>query len=176
MDVMIDLETMGVGNNAAIVSIAAVRFDIQTGKTYEFFEVNVDLNSSLNKGFKVSGSTILWWLSQSAEARGSLVLAPSINIEEALTKFAEFLRPDDILWSNGLRFDIALLDDAYQLLNMKIPWDFHNERDVRTLVAFAPGIKDRCIKENKNEKHIALNDCLLQILYCSEIYNKIKLV
>jgi DNA polymerase III epsilon subunit-like protein len=176
MDVMIDLETMGVGNNSAIVSIAAVRFDIQTGKTHEFFETNIDLNSSLKKGFKVSGSTILWWLSQSEEARGSLVLAPSIDIEEALTEFAEFLRPDDVLWSNGLRFDIALLEDAYQLLNMKIPWDFHNERDVRTLVAFAPGVKDRYIQESKSQKHIALNDCLFQIQYCSEIYNKIKLV
>lgn len=176
MDVMIDLETMGVGNNSAIVSIAAVRFNIVTGKTYDYFDVKIDLDSCLKKGFKVSGRTILWWLCQDAEARGSLAIGPSISIEEALTEFSKFLRPDDVLWSNGLRFDIALLEDAYQLLNMKIPWDFHNERDVRTLVAFAPGVKDRYIQESKSQKHIALNDCLFQIQYCSEIYNKIKLV
>jgi len=68
-DVMLDLETMGKKSNAAIVSIGAVEFDIETGKTgREFYKV-VDLQSCLDLGLKVEASTIYWWLMQSEAAR-----------------------------------------------------------------------------------------------------------
>lgn len=35
-DIMVDLESMGVGNNPALIQIAAVQFDINTGKLVTF--------------------------------------------------------------------------------------------------------------------------------------------
>ena len=60
---------------------------------------------------------------------------------EVLTDFTGFCSYDYEIWGNSPRFDLGILQDAYRALNMKIPWDFRKERDVRTLVSFIPEIK-----------------------------------
>jgi len=174
-NVMIDIETLGNVSNSVIVSIGAVKFDIATGETGECLYQTVDIDSCLKKGMVVTGSTIRWWLSQSEEARNELINGMNVPIEGALNNLSQFIQPTDIVWSNGLRFDISLLSDAYNLIGKPIPWEFRNERDVRTLVSFAPEIKRRKVEEYKSTTHHALFDCILQIQYCSEIYNKINL-
>ena len=89
-EIMLDLETMGTGPDAAIIAIAAVEFDRETGKLgREFYEV-VDLASAMAAGSTVEASTILWWMQQSDEARGEFRRA-GIEIREALIRFAVWL-------------------------------------------------------------------------------------
>lgn len=171
---MIDIETLGVVSGSVIVSVGAVKFDIERGEYGPYFYQIVDIDSCLKRGLKVSGSTIKWWLKNSEEARNE-VAQQGNDLKEVLKDLSLFIEKDDIVWSNGVRFDIALLEDAYAACELDVPWNFRNERDVRTLVSFAPGVKDRCIKENNGIEHNALEDCKLQIKYCTEIYNKIKL-
>lgn len=58
-NVMLDLETMGSGSKAAIVSIGAVLFDPMTGETgAEFYQV-VSLNSSAHYG-ELDPGTVIW--------------------------------------------------------------------------------------------------------------------
>ncbi|CAM7540570.1 3'-5' exoribonuclease Rv2179c-like domain-containing protein [Citrobacter freundii] len=71
---MVDLETMGSGPDAPIVSIGAVYFDPSTGNTgAEFYQV-VSLESSMSFGMKPDASTIQWWLKQSSEARSAILV------------------------------------------------------------------------------------------------------
>lgn len=49
-NVMLDLETMGSGPRAAIVTIGAVFFDPMTGELGEEFEAAIDLRSSAKYG------------------------------------------------------------------------------------------------------------------------------
>lgn len=44
---MVDLETMGNGPYAPVISIGAVFFDLKTGETGEDFSVNISLESSM---------------------------------------------------------------------------------------------------------------------------------
>ncbi|EAZ1146628.1 3'-5' exoribonuclease, partial [Salmonella enterica] len=44
---MVDLETMGNGPYAPVISIGAVFFDPNTGETGEDFSVNISLESSM---------------------------------------------------------------------------------------------------------------------------------
>ncbi|WP_250663324.1 3'-5' exonuclease, partial [Escherichia coli] len=69
---MVDLETMGNGPYAPVISIGAVFFDPNTGETGEEFSVNISLESSMRYRARPDASTILWWLEQSEEARKSL--------------------------------------------------------------------------------------------------------
>jgi len=146
-DVMIDIETMGAISNSVIVSIGAVRFDMKSGKIGPSFYVNVDIDSCLKHGLKVTGSTIKWWLTNSKEAREE-VAKNGVELNVALEEFSNFFLKDDCVWSNGVRFDIALLEDAYIACDLTVPWNF---------------------------AHNAIDDCLLQIKYCSEIYNKLNI-
>lgn len=57
-NLMVDLETMGMGSCAAIVAIGAVFFDPTTGETGAAFYQAVDLSSSMSAGGTVNGETI----------------------------------------------------------------------------------------------------------------------
>ena len=171
---MIDIETFGDTSNSVIVSIGAIRFDMETGELFEQFYDRIDIDSCLKAGLKINGSTLRWWLTRNEESRQEVAKAGS-ELAKVLHNFGTFINEEDTIWSNGLRFDVSLLEDAYRILDLKVPWDFHNERDVRTLMAFDDTIKERYVKENKGIHHHPIDDCKLQIKYCSEIYNKLKL-
>lgn len=69
MDVMLDLETMGNGPDAAIVAVGAIEFDATAGTLGRTFYRGVNLETSVRGGGKIDASTVMWWLRQNDEAR-----------------------------------------------------------------------------------------------------------
>jgi DNA polymerase III epsilon subunit-like protein len=61
---MLDLETLGNKSNSAILSIGAVEFDLETGETGREFYQRIDLQSCIDKGLIINGSTFYWWITQ----------------------------------------------------------------------------------------------------------------
>jgi DNA polymerase III epsilon subunit-like protein len=61
---MLDLETLGTGNNACILSIGAVKFDpfgegLQDDSRFEVF---IDPQSCTDAGLVIDASTVMWWM------------------------------------------------------------------------------------------------------------------
>jgi len=173
-DVMLDLETMGNKSNAAIVSIGAVEFNLETGETgREFYKV-VDLQSSLDYGLNVNGSTIYWWLQQSEAAR-KRICEKGDNLAGVLGEFNLWMQ-DCVekvkIWGNGARFDIGILEDAYVACQLETPWYFRSEMDVRTLVALKPEIK--ATFPNIGVEHDPIDDCKHQIGYCCATWRSLN--
>ena len=154
---MLDLETMGTKSNSAIISIGAVEFDILTGKTGREFYRNVSLQSCISLGLIVDADTIMWWMEQSQAARKSLTEGEVISINQALVDFREFCNKEYQIWGNSARFDLGLMQDAYNKANIDIPWDFRKEKCVRTLVSFNPEVKKNL--DFKGTAHNALAEC-----------------
>lgn len=80
MDVMIDIETLGTGKDAAIIQIGAVAFEpVSGGKIYnqemKIFSVMVDPADALANGATVTIETLRFWLNQPEAAR-KLVFGP----------------------------------------------------------------------------------------------------
>jgi len=173
-DVMLDLETMGNKSNTALVSIGAVEFNLETGETgREFYKV-IDLQSCLDLGLKVNGSTIYWWLQQSEAAR-KRICEKNEHLSTVLGAFNVWMQDcvDKVkIWGNGARFDIGILEDAYVACQLKTPWYFRSEMDVRTLVAFAPYIKANY--PMLGVEHDPIDDCKHQIGYCVEIWHQLN--
>lgn len=174
---MIDIETLGKRPGCVITSIGAVEFDMNSGELGREFYENIDIQSCLDLGMFVQGSTIEWWFNQPKEAQCSL-FNNTKNISEVLFNFKKFiqeLKPTNLMiWGNSNRFDLGIIAQAYHLAKHKeIPWKYVNERDVRTLVSMNPTIK-------KNEpfvgvKHNPIDDCKHQIKYCSKIWNLVNI-
>ena len=174
--VMVDLETMGRDFNAVITSIGAVEFDIETGKTGREFYKKVDIQSCLDKGLRVNGPTIEWWLMQSEAARIEIAKGDGLHLQQVLHEFKLYLEELGCnsvqIWGNGVSFDVVILTNAYEACGLKEPWNFRNERDVRTLVSFAPELK--VAQPNTGVEHHPIDDCKFQIGYCSAIWNKLS--
>jgi len=175
-DVMIDLETLGNKSNSALLSIGAVEFNIEKGKTGREFYKIIDLQSCLDVGLKINASTFYWWLQQNQGARDAVCIKDKLKLETVLHMFKGWFEDciEDVqIWGNGARFDIGLLEDAYVACGyQEMPWKFRGERDVRTLVSFAPEIKENY--PFAGTLHNPIDDCKHQIGYCVETWNKLN--
>lgn len=174
---MLDLETLGHCSNAAILSIGAVEFDLKTGETGREFYQRIDLQSCIDKGLIINGSTFYWWITQNEKARQEVAKGGE-NLIDVLLSFKQFTLAlgDFQIWGNGVRFDVGILEDAYVACGIQeMPWNFRNERDVRTLVSFAPNIKEQIHFPSTSILHSPIDDCKYQIEYCSAIWNKLKI-
>jgi hypothetical protein len=180
-DIMVDIETLGTEPDSAIISIAAVSFDLRTGAIGEKFLVNIDVKSNVEAGRKVNPDTLAWWIDNFGDVFAKWCNEDKVPLSVALIDFAGWLHEQvgDLksyqIWGNSNRFDLGILADAY---NHNNPWHFRGERDVRTLEMFDEYSTKSFIKEefkNKGEDlHNPLTDCLIQIAYCSKIYNNLK--
>ncbi|HBQ8077897.1 TPA: 3'-5' exoribonuclease [Klebsiella pneumoniae] len=180
--VMVDLETMGKKNNAPIVAIGAVVFDPSTGSIGESFYKVVCLESSVNWGAVIDPSTVIWWLKQSSEARSAIVNDDAIPLQDALLQFREFVS-DNVaggskkaqVWGNGASFDNSILRSSYDCIAEDYPWEYWNDRDVRTMVELGQAISfdPQTTIPFEGSRHNALADAIHQARYVSAIWQRI---
>ena len=180
--VMVDLETMGNKQDAPIVAIGAVVFDPATGSIGESFYKVVSLESSVNWGAKMDPSTVIWWLKQSSEARSAIVNDDAIPLHDALLQFGEFIfenipggRKKAQVWGNGASFDNCILRSSFDFIAEEYPWEYWNDRDVRTIVELgkAIGIDPKKTIPFEGERHNALADAIHQTRYVSAIWQRL---
>ncbi|WP_010603982.1 3'-5' exonuclease [Pseudoalteromonas maricaloris] len=181
IDVMTDLETMSTSSNAALVSIGACFFDPLNGDIGASFEISVDLTTSA-KLCEMDAETVLWWLERSDEARRKLLAHDVLPLAEALGEFDQWVSQiEDIdtrtVWGNGATFDNTILRNAYKACGMQAPWQFRNDRDVRTVVDLGRRLFNFDPKKEipfEGTRHSALDDAIHQAKYVSAIIQKLN--
>ena len=173
---MIDIETMSTAQNALILSVSACYFNPKTGDIGEKFDEQINLQSSLNANRNVDANTLVWWMSQDDAAREQFKnINRAKSMTEVLTDFAKFVDRRALVWGNGSSFDLGILTTAYAKCKIKLPWDFWNERDVRTIVQVGR-MFDFNPKQDmpfKGVRHNALDDSIHQAKYVSAIFQRI---
>jgi exodeoxyribonuclease VIII len=170
-DIMLDLETMGNNNDAAIVAIGAVKFNLKTYELGEEFYYAIDLESSMKSGGTVNADTIMWWIRQSSAAKSALS-TKVVRIENALCKFSDYVKKPDSnrhVWGNGATFDNVILSSAYQRFDMEVPFTYKDERCYRTVRRLFPLIE----KESVGTKHNALDDAKSQAIHLLKILKSV---
>lgn len=163
---MLDIETMGNTSKAAIISIAAVYFD-ETGTGRSLYH-KVSLESSVAAGLEMDADTVMWWLRQDEEARKEFKTKGD-PLYYVLRKINDFINRDALVWGNGATFDNVILANAFQKVNMQVPWKFYNNRCFRTLKNLFPVE----MRENK-VKHNALEDAKWQAEYAAKVLQLLK--
>ncbi|MBM6478208.1 3'-5' exoribonuclease [Raoultella ornithinolytica] len=180
--IMVDMETMGKKSNAPIVSIGAVLFDPATGILGETFYKVVSLESSVSWGAEIDPSTVIWWLKQSPEARSAIANDDAIKLDDALLMFTDFVldnvtggRKKAQVWGNGATFDNTILRSSFDLACLDCPWDYWNDRDVRTMVELGRtiGFDPKTAIPFEGDRHNALADAQHQARYVSAIWQRL---
>lgn len=178
-DIMIDLETLSTRNDAAILSIGACFFDLQSGDIGGTFHRHISIDDSELRGH-ISADTVKWWLTQSDDARA--MIANNKNgkkLAGALFDFREFVpsKKDMKLWSNGATFDLVIIRNALDRHGITAPWQYWQERDTRTIVDTAEritGINAAKSIEFDGIKHDALSDAIHQAKYVSKAFELLQ--
>lgn len=181
-NIMLDLETMGKGSNAAIVAIGAAFFDPVTGELGERFYKRIWLASAAKYG-EIDASTVSWWLTQSDEARAEINHEDSTSLRQAIIDFSKFVDFENEeafkqlrVWGNGCTFDNVIIANAYKQLKLQKPWSYAGDMDVRTIVELGRKLLDFDPKKDmpfEGERHNALADAIHQAKYVSAIYQRL---
>jgi exodeoxyribonuclease VIII len=142
MQIMLDIETMGNGSQAAIIAIGAVAFDLNG--VYAKFYAQCSLESSVDAGLVMDPSTVIWWLKQSDQARAAFnsnEIADTLGA--ALSQFSGFCWENQVsgMWGNGATFDNVIMSNAYRLTGLEQPWKFWHDRCYRTIKSLYPSVK-----------------------------------
>ena len=169
---MLDIETMSTDNNALVVSISAVQFDMTTGEIGAEFEIGLDQKQQLEKGAEMDIETVNWWSKQDKEAIEALSRIVPRDVDEALKQFNDFIKLNFKpiskikLWGNGATFDNVIVRNLYKRHSIDFVIPYYADMDVRTL-CYLKKINPRSF-EFKGIKHNGIDDCKHQINYCTQ--------
>lgn len=166
--VMIDTETLATTPDAVIMSLGAVRFDLETGEIDEAnaFYASISIQSNLDIGRRISQDTLNWWLKQDPQAQ-AVFHEKKMSLGDALVDFETWMNgKEHKMWSNGADFDLPLVSSAYEALGMKAPWKFWDQKCFRTFKEL-PGAG--VVRKPAATAHHALIDAVDQARMAIEI-------
>ena len=159
INIVVDVETLSLESDAAIISIAAVPFNpvVDELNSFDVFQVRpegaseplsefyevVNATSCALQGMHIDMETVNWWSRQKPEAKAELLSRQPLNIGEAMNAFHNYLEgmkkaydADIVMWSQGSDFDFPIIANAYNkvLKGTRLPWDYRDKRDARSIV------------------------------------------
>lgn len=173
-NVMLDIETLGKGSNAVILSIGATKFDPWGhGKIDDSFYVAIDPESCQALGLKLDASTVMWWMGdERTEARSKMTRETRVGLPEALYGFNDWFGPDSLpVWGNGSMFDNVIMGSAFRACNIDQPWKFWDDKCYRTVKGLAPSVK----LERQGTFHNALDDAISQSLHLRKLFFSLRI-
>ena len=140
--IVIDLETLSAKPNAMITSIGLATV-FQRGSDISVSDVVSERNISLESYSKYEGQfhmsplTVEWWLQQSKEAQDAMFAKPvplEMALQSVLTYILSMSDSYEIsVYGFGSTFDIQILEHAFSVTGMTVPWGYRNVRCLRTL-------------------------------------------
>lgn len=157
---MIDLETLGLGPRAKILSIGIVNFNPLAMTEAQSYLRGIYLEPDITaQTYRTADeSTVTWWKSQDENLIPRGTMDPGI----ACIKIEKFLHTHSkppMLWAQGTDFDISKFESFYEeYLPGEFPWKYNSKRDLRTLISVCPHVE---WPEN-HQKHNALADAQCQ--------------
>jgi hypothetical protein len=135
---VIDIETLGVEPDSAIISIGAVvmNSDGDTGRLLlcqSMFEESINVEDAKRYG-KAYEDTVKWWDTQAAAVRAKVMGGTRTSLA-VCTRLHAWITASipDLVWANSPSFDLEMLKRTFRLHGLTIPWSFRQERCSRTL-------------------------------------------
>lgn len=134
MQLVLDLETLGTGDNAAVVSIGAA-FVGGPSAVWRILPFE-----AMSHG-ETTQSTLDWWAKQCPAAREELTGIHTT--EQAVLELKEWalfngFGRSSTIWGKGPSFDCVLLKNAMYRVRVTPFWQFWQERCVRTILQMVP--------------------------------------
>lgn len=195
---MLDIETLSTKPNAVVLSIGAVEFNPETGDIIREFYQELDVQDQPDRHIDIS--TIQWWADRCKENESNLDLLAKPKLQRLSTLMVlgmldDFIndKPDSFLlynkpkfielerdefkvavWACDPDFDVAILNNLYESVNIRCPWRYNEPKSVRTIRLLAE-MKGITLPKAK-ASHNALEDCIRQAKEVSTFIKKISKV
>lgn len=191
---MLDLETLGVGHDARILSVGVQRFNLEARALGPVLYLPVIDNKGI-----IDPATVAWWMDRNEAGRLAIVSSllsedveskPAFVIDAICSFFGNYTEPfdgsvdveplsDDVgkveyLWSNGPTFDEIILRRFFDRYGQghRFPAHFRTSRCFRTAVDLAGLRREDFAKPTV--PHHALQDATAQVLSLFSAVNRLS--
>lgn len=190
--IVFDTETLGIRENAIVLSIGAVAFEMEPGTKNDYdryildgFHVKFSIKDQLHTWKRsVDEGTVEWWKGQSEEAKKILKPSPNdVTMAEGLTQLNDWIKSIDgykwnssYVWSRGTYFDFPKMESMYHQAGVKCGFNTWKIRDVRTYIDILTGVDNGKYDPDRQPEnfiaHDALHDAAMDAYRMVEIFNK----
>ncbi|KQN09799.1 hypothetical protein ASE85_02340 [Sphingobium sp. Leaf26] len=164
--IMNDIETLGTGDDALILSIGAVKFNALGD--FDSFHMAIDVDDAQRHGLTISARTVLWWMEEDkADARRALLALKRHPLLTVLDDYRAWYGEKSLpTWGNGATFDNVIMRSAFRAVAQEAPWQFWHDRCYRTMKSLpgAPKLKRAGVH------HSALDDARSQARHLIKIW------
>lgn len=166
---MIDLETLGVKPNSAILTVGAIKFNPFTDdEPHDGLYLRINVDDQTEIGRTIDQGTLNWWAKQKASIRDeALGDEDRVDLSDFTKRLNKWCVGLDYLWAQGPMFDFGMLENLYEQLGQPVPWNFWQIRDSRTLFAMMPKDPRKAIQ---SDAHNALADSYYQAKCVQQTY------
>lgn len=191
IDIMVDLETLGLTADNPVIQIGALAFNLSTGEKYGDFVEYCKLDVA-ESGMFIDTNTYQWWLDENAGLLQQILakgIASGNTEKQMIQKFVKWIgaialkhkisKSNIHIWGNGMLFDNAIIHGKCKRYDILYPIIYQNDRDVRTIVdlfCMKSGMtRNEVVSGFKNAsglvQHDALNDCQIQFNMVKHCYD-----
>jgi exodeoxyribonuclease VIII len=172
---MIDIETLSLRPDAAIISVGVAIFDNAQVIAADSWAIDHRCwHGHLDPG------TVQWWMQQSDEAVQFSFSGTKIDVEVALALKAYVMDHNcEEIWANDPNFDLVILESWWRRLNIEWPFKFWTYRAYKTLVAITQEITniDYRSRQPKFTAHNPQEDAVAQarvVMACRESLRSLR--
>lgn len=189
MHVMADIETFGSRDDAQIMQLSAVAFELNGSvcEPHELLQYEdrwFDAAIAPYDGSRDASNGAFWADPEQAEAFARIQAQPQVYIGRALERFSTFV--GDVLgkrgriWALPPTFDLRIIRGNYKLTPFEVPWRYSQEHDLRTLLWMAAKMPQANVKapdmtDKGLIKHYALHDAVVQATKAQAAYRALTL-
>jgi hypothetical protein len=172
MHIMLDNETLDTTENAALIQIGGVPFELKSGGRVlndKALDLSISLDGNLAYGRSVSGDAVAWWLKEAEAGRRKMAEAieHGLPLSTAMVQLSNWVKELEKeygeiegVWAHGITFDLPQIYRAYSQTGIKVPWHYTKARDTRTIYSLIGGAPKVA---GVGTAHSAVDDCIYQI-------------
>lgn len=180
---VIDLETGSTTARSVILSVGITTLDAITFEKIGQIYINVNPYCPDNSKREWCNETRSWWQGQSKEAiEEAMRVADTVPLLRAMEQVKAYVKileetGDVHVFGNGSEFDLAILANAFEQLEIKTPWGFGNAQSIRTIVWIGQtyfGVDFKKSEVFQGTKHNALHDSNHEARYAAKTLKYIK--
>lgn len=132
MYIMVDIETLGTNYGDVMICAYTCKFDLEKRDVGFVNTFYFDIVQSLEKGFKIDGNTLMWWLNEdTALLKDILEKGKLTQLEIEINRLFYEIEGCDKIWCKGASFDFPILKAYFDKFEMRTPWAHYQERCLR---------------------------------------------
>lgn len=189
MHISVDIETLGSRDDAQILQLSAVAFELNGGvcEPHELLQHEdrwFDATIAPYNGTRDADNEAFWAKAEQAAALARIRERPPVYIGHALEQFSKFVKSvlgkRGKMWALPPQFDLRIVRGNYKFTPFEVPWHYSQEHDLRTLLWTAakvpqPNFRAPDMTDKGLLKHFGLHDAARQAVLAQAAYRALTL-